>query len=181
MRSVLSIGIILVSVALLVGFVKPRYSGTVDQRTQIEELDEALDNSRKLKEVWDNLLNRYNALEARDVERLRKMVPGNIDNVKMIIEIDSLATQLGLVLRSVEVERDEEVAAASQAYGSVGLSFEMEGSYARFVEFLERLEKSLRLVDVQEMGFKVSRDDDESIISGEFLEFDVLVQTYWLK
>src|SRR5690606_27976899 len=110
MRLVLSIVMILAAIGAVVFFAVPRYQAVADMRAEEAQLNEALANARKLEEARQDLLDRYNSFDPADLRRLQTMLPENIDNVKLIIELDALAAQYGLPLQNVTVENSEETA-----------------------------------------------------------------------
>lgn len=58
-------------------------------------------------------------------------------------------------------------------YGSFELEFTLIGTYSDFIDFLGDLEKSLRIVDIQQLQI-VPKE-------GNNLKYILKVQTYWLK
>lgn len=180
MKTFFSIIVILASILGVVLYVIPTYQSAQALQNEENELNSALTNARLLQEARDDLLLKFNAFTTQDINRLRTMLPDNIDNVKMIIELDALATQLGLSIQSIDViessslSPEEEQARASLPYGVVDLSLQMEGPYERFVEVIEQIERSLRLIDVQDISFR-------SIDTSSDYTYNMTVRTYWLK
>ena len=65
------------------------------------EYQEAIDNSAKLIKVRDDVLRAYNSLTVEDKDRLNKIVPDNVDNVRLIIDVkDDIAARHGLFLKN---------------------------------------------------------------------------------
>lgn len=183
LRTLTSLGILLVAVAVVMMYIKPRYDETKNLETTITQLELAEENSRNLSEEWGRLIDQYDAVPEDDRERVLAMIPDDTDNVKLILEIDALAASLGLSLLDIDVDdsvvfqSDSEIAAAE--YGTLGLKMTVVGEYLAFIEFAEKLESSLRLIDIKEISFSPERDDDEP--DNSVYEYELVVHTYWLR
>jgi Tfp pilus assembly protein PilO len=134
---------------------------------------------RELQNVRDQLLSRYNTFPQADMDKLQKLLPDHIDNVRLILDLDSMAAKYGMRVKNVTTDDDNSRAAQGElgpdesAYESVILSFTVTGTYDTFRQFLADLEKSLRLVDVVGLDFNAN---DTGIY-----DFTFHVKTYWLK
>lgn len=181
MRFFLSTILLIGAIGITIFFIAPRVSGINELRTQEQEFNIALENARRLDETRQDLLDRYNSFKTQDLDNLKKLLPGNIDNVKLIIELDALAGQYGLPLQNISVEdkgaTSEDVQVIEQSggdYGKIQLKFSVRGSYIQFVDFLESLEKSLRIIDVRGLTFQATEQSD-------VYQYNLLIETYWLK
>jgi hypothetical protein len=127
------------------------------------------------------------------------------DNIRLIIQLDALATKNGLSsLRNVDYNADElpttnangttatpatddtsnDAASSLLPYGQFVISFETTGQYSNFLAFLSDVEKNLRLVDVTEVTFSsptstTGTSATASLASG--FDYKVTLTTYWLK
>ncbi|MFQ5540901.1 MAG: type 4a pilus biogenesis protein PilO [Candidatus Paceibacteria bacterium] len=179
MRTALPILFIIIAGGIFFGFIDPAFDRVQALRAEEAKFDQALTRSRELQEVRDQLLSRYNTFSPADIERLERLLPDNVDNVRMVLDFDALASQYGMRLRNIALSTDEgraergQVGASGEAYQSVVLSFSVTGSYDAFRSFLEDLEQSLRLVDVSAISFSAAQ-------SGLY-DYSVSVKTYWLK
>jgi len=175
-KAVLPIVFILATIGIFVGYISPAYQDVKTLRAEAGEYDEALDKSRELQQVRDALLSRYNTFSPNDLNRLARMLPDHVDNVRLVLDIDGIATKYNMRTRNVvvaEESNEESVGPSSTLYESVVVSFTVTATYPDFVRFLEDLERSLRLVDLTSLSFAVSE--------GDLLEFKLGVRTYWLK
>ncbi len=179
MKILLPILFVAVAVGLFMGFIDPTYDRVKVLRAEEAEFDQALDRSRELQEVRDQLLARYNTFPQEDLGRLERLVPDHIDNVRLILDLDSMATKYGMRVRDVsienQVERSErgEIGPNENNYESVILSFSVSGPYDTFRTFLADLEKSLRIVDVVGLSFTADNTG--------LYEYTIAIKTYWLK
>ena len=179
MRLILAIIMILASIVGFVVYIVPSYGEAQTLRAKNTEYETILANARKLEETRDDLLKKYNGFSSGDLERLETMLPQSPDNVKFILELSGLAERSGLLLQNVKVTDDVTDAKRGERktedpYGTVGLEFTIVGSYANFTNFLEGMESSLRLVDINKVSF-VALDDKVNY------QYTVGVTTYWLK
>jgi len=167
----------LLLLVLAIGIYFTFTSGRIDELKAIRavnaEYDQAIENSAKLIKVRDEVLKAYNNLSNEDKDRLNKIVPNNVDNVRLIIDVkDDIAARHGLSLKNIKTSSPVAGAAGSK-YGTVTLSFGVTSSYEKFVAFLKDLESSLRIMDVSRL----------TVATNEFgtYDFTVELKTYWLR
>ncbi len=174
----------LILIVLAVGIYFTFTSGKIDELKEIRavnaEYQKAIDNSANLIKVRDEVLKNYNSLTDLDKDRLNKIVPNNVDNVRLIIDVkDDIAARHGLFLKNIKTSSPAAPAGGGVAndpanqYGMVTLSFSVTSSYEKFVDFLKDLEASLRIMDVSKLSLKTND-------VGTY-DFDVEVKTYWLR
>lgn len=176
MKLVTPIILLLVAVALFFGYTGPAYRGTAEVRTEISSYDQALSQSRVLQERRDELLTAYNLFDAGNLERLKKLIPDNVDSVRLIMDIDAIASKYGMELREVapsQVSLEQAGEQADSELGSMDLSFAVSTTYDNFKMFLEDLERSLRLIEVTNISFSSSSED--------LYEYRVTIKTFWLR
>lgn len=169
--------LILIALALFFVYIKPAYSRIGDTRVEEERFNELLSRSNELKDLRDDLLEEFNSFSSEDVERLTRFLPDNVDNIKLLIELDGIATRHGMVVRDVtfddQREVDNEFMVQNEEIGKLSVGFTVSSSYDRFVDFLADLEQSLRLVDVDSIRFEIGESEN-------FTEYNVTLTTYWL-
>jgi len=184
MRNIIPIMLIIASLGAFLGYVRPRYEVIKELESQKASRDETLTKSRQLQTLRDDLLKRLNTFPTSNLTRLEKMLPDNIDNVRLIIDISAMAAQRGVVVKNVknlsaesiaENAKKETVSDKNSKYGSVVLDMTVTASYDNFIAFLRDLEKSLRLVDIVSLSF--SAPDT----TGGTYDFNIGLKTYWLK
>lgn len=183
-RFILPIVFIVAAVGLYFGYISPQYDEIKQLQLQEAQLDEALDKSRELQEIRDQLLLTYNTFTTEQLDRLQKLIPDNVDNVRLILDIASIAetrdVRIGRVdVADVEREDNGTVGEVSEedTLGSIKLSFIAEATYDNLLLFLRDIERSLRIVDVTELS--VSAGDAD--FAGDTSEYDISFVTYWLK
>ncbi len=151
-------------------------------KTQKVELEMGINQANELLRRQQELLKIYNAIADDQKERLDKLLPDNIDNVRLIIDMNNIAKFHGMSLRGVSVSggdvgtrqsADAQSGESLLSADSVVVSFSVTASYEAFKEFLFDLSTSLRLLDVASL----------SISTGEknLYTFNLGLKTYWLK
>ena len=176
MKILIPIILLVLSGSAFFWFIDPAYQETKGLDHELSLFNDAIDNSKKLKEIRDSVVGEYNAISPADRELLLKFLPNTVDNVRLVRDIDSIAFHHGLTLRNVRVDVGEGtsvVGPSTRTYGVATVSFATHAAYRSFLAFLSDLEQSLRLVDIVTVGFSAS-DQDLS-------EYQISIRTYWLK
>jgi Tfp pilus assembly protein PilO len=124
------------------------------------------------------LVQKRGEIDPENLVKLEKLLPDNIDNIKLIIDMNRIAQKHTLSLKNIRLDSgvkidSEKIGKDNKKYGTVGLSFSVNSSYDNFQNFLNDLEKSLRLVDITDLS--VTSND-----TGLY-DFSVSLKTYWLK
>lgn len=181
MKYVISTLLIAAAIGVFFVAIDPLYGEVQELRGQVNQLNEAFSNAQQIQQARDELLSIFNAIPQEDVERLGKLLPNDVDNVKLILEINQLASQNGLGVRTIETQnmsagaqQEAAVQAARQLpYGAAPLGLTLTGSYSAFRSFLTELDRSLRLSDVTSLSLESGGQD--------FNEYTIELQTYWLR
>ncbi|MDQ5893437.1 MAG: hypothetical protein QG640_449 [Patescibacteria group bacterium] len=178
--------IILIILALGIYFTFTRTK--LDDLKSIKEVNlqyqQALNNSERLVKLRDSVLKTYNDISPDDRERLEKMLPDNVDNVRLIIDANGVAARHGLAIKNVKTSATNAntttptpngrgMANIPNSYDTVTLSFNVNTNYQTFIDFLKDLEASLRIMDISRITLSVS---DTGIY-----DYGVEIKTYWLK
>jgi Tfp pilus assembly protein PilO len=169
---------IISAIGLFFGYIDPSYDGVKALKVQENEFNQALNKSKELKEIRDELISKYNAFSTNDLNRLNKLLPDNVDNVRLVLDIDNIASAYNMRIKDVTIIRSEErepgiIGPSENLYESVKLTFSTVSSYENLKLFLKDLESSLRIVDVIEASFIQP--------IGDLYEYNIGIRTYWLK
>lgn len=154
------------------------YAETKAQSVELRSISDALDKASQLRAIRDKLAIDRNKISELDLVRINKMLPDGVENIGLIIEMNNIARDKGMELLNPSVgdaPNASDVGPDNKKYGSIRMTFTVNTSYERFIEFIQELERSLRLVDVMEVRF--SAPDEKT---GK-MNFGVTIQTYWLK
>lgn len=192
--------ILLGALGIFIGYVHPTYTGKVAElSTEIKNYDAALESAKqfKLKEV--QLSAERAALSAEQITRLEAFLPDSVDNVQLILDLNSLAARSGVQLSDFDIKDSDSESTQSQAGGpvlvagdasmppssgalplsgqkpvdSLEISVTADATYASFRTFLAGVENSLRPLDIVELSLK----DAESGI----YTYQITFRLYWLR
>ncbi len=197
--------IIFVGIAITFFFVvtNPMYdgaSGITALKNEVASYNNALDTSKVLEGERDQLTAKYNNIDPDNLTKLQTLLPDSVNNIRLILEIQQLASPYGMTLSDVKYDTAENAATAGnntatvqgggavqtspQNYGVFNLEFTIAGTYANFINFTKSLESNLRIVDMSSISF--SSDANTAGVStktnsAEVYKYDFKIKTYWLK
>jgi Tfp pilus assembly protein PilO len=210
MKFIFPIILIGVAISMFFLFTNPIYSDITNLRTQVSSYNEALDNSKALENERDKLTAKYNSISKDDLVRLQTLLPDNVDNIRLILEIEQIALPYGMALKDVKynttTEKDLKAKATAESLGGVvgggisqqinkdygiwELQFSSIGTYNNFLNFTKDLEKNLRIVDISSVEFSSSDSYDSGIkgvssknvpAASQVYKYNFTIKTYWLK
>lgn len=187
MNRLVSIILILGAVGIFFGYINPTFTGPVKGlQAEIQNLDNALATAIKFREEQTRLVQEREQIPQSDLDRVKKLLPDNVDNVQLILDVDGIANANGVRISDIGIDESKGsggdggdavgqgvLIQEEKAYESLVLSFTATATYEQFKDFLRDIEQSLRTLDVVEITFSESE-------TGVY-KFDVRVQVYWLK
>ncbi len=193
MQTIIAVVGLLLSGGVFFFYTKPTYDASLSVKAEIAQYDEVLDRIAEFRKLRDELSSRFNAYTDVDKDRLKKMLPDHVDNVRLILDLDNLAARHGIALQNVDVTSSAsraaekqavaiEIGSSDQKYDSLTFAFGTTATYPTFVAFLHDLESSLRIVDLTSLTMDPA---GESVFGPQGIEpkysFKVVLRTYWLK
>ncbi len=203
MKAITSIILIAAAIAFFVFFTKPQWIQLKANRIEVEKLNIAEQNARKLKERIEGLQKIRNNITTADAEKIQKMIPNNVESVKLIIDFDNMLqamvkergtaglyeskTVSGFGKVSIENPKITLNSNASSEdidttqLGVADFSFTVALTYNDFMDFLKRIEYSTRVFDVQSISFTAPNDNKNTNPNEIIYNFNVSLKTYWLK
>lgn len=180
MKNSTALALLLLSVGLFYTFISPHYDKVMALRDQSNKYKEILANVIELGKKRDTLTARYNNLPENEIARLEKVLPGNVDTVNLAMNFDSIAAKYGISIKTIRTsdQGDSPTGEVIQtdtgkSYQPVTVSFSFVATYDNFRSFMQDIEKSLRIVDVESVAFASAPNGLNS--------YNVSVKTYWLK
>lgn len=180
MKSTQNLILIVLAAGLFYAFTSPVYQDTKSLQASVAEYRNVLDNVSRITETRDALLENYQTIPRDQVERLAKILPNNVDAVRLALDLDTIGGRYGIAIKDVQVDThpDQKASLAvvpqyNLGYETARVTFSFVSNYPNFTKFLADLEKGVRIMDVKSVSFKVSD-------SGLY-EHTVTVETYWLK
>lgn len=187
LRTIISLIGLISAGAVFFLFTQPTYDKVQATALEIQQYDAALEKAAELQARKQELLSRFNAFNQQDVQKLEKLLPDHVDNVRLILDLDSLASKHGLAMQNVIVAGQEKVDGAQTTAGSIGISrqkydsltltFTTQGTYQTFQAFLADLEMSLRIADL--VSLKLTPLEAKG--ADPLYSYTISIRTYWLK
>ncbi len=195
-KIIVPILLFIVSVGLYFTYLKPAYSVYLAFKEQEKRLDTAIGDSKELLKRYDDLYGEYSLITATQKEKLNKILPDAVDIVRLVMDLDNLATNHNLSIKSFDIpdvesgqtstvrnRRNNRSGSASKEKESpvakAVLGVEIAGDYKDFKSFLFDVERSLSLMDVVTLDIKTSDmtkpDVEDPIV------YSLGLQVYWLK
>lgn len=202
MRFIIPVILILISVAGFFQFSKPFFNDVNVSRAEVASLNEALSNSKAIESERDKLVMKFNSMSPEDLKKLEVLMPNNVDNIRLILEIEKIASPYGMALKDVKYNTEEkdtkektngakilkQASEVNRGYGDWDLEFSTEGSYSNFTNFIKDLEKNLRIVDVLSVEFSSTEGEalgGKGIVlntqSKDSYKYKFKIKTYFLK
>lgn len=174
---------LLIAIGIFFAYVHPTWNGSIAATKAAIELDnQALIAAEEYKQQENMLATARAAINPDDLTRLETFLPDSVDNVRLILDLNALAARSGLSLTNIDVVTNNPAnPGASQTglpsihddpIGSVNLSMTALGTFSALQTFLQRVEMSARLLDVQKVVVKSSE-------TGVYT-YDLSLRLYWL-
>jgi Tfp pilus assembly protein PilO len=186
MRNSTTILFIVLALAIGIFYLRPQYQKIQGLKAQLLEYNNALEKAKDLKILRDQLLEKYNNIDPASAALLKKVVPEKFDPVALTAVINNIGQQYGMYLSNVSVRKEDNSSSRDALtgetedpipYQKVPITFTFKGNYQSFYKTLADIEKNVQIVDIRKLGIKQLKVDD--ISAG--LQFDVTLDTYWIK
>ncbi len=167
-------------------YTKPTYSSITTVRQSITQYDDAISRAQNMSEKRDSLVSQRQSFSESDVDRLNTFLPDSIDSIKLIIEINNLASRYTQNVKNIRVSDNSSSSSKNTApvstasdtsglsYRPVSVSFIVSLPYDQFLKFVDDLEHNLRLMDITSLTFSQSPNSP-------YYDYAVTLSTYVLK
>lgn len=171
--------LIIIAIGLFYTFTSPQYAIVQNLKAEANEYQQVLDGAVAISETNAAIEDKYRDIPKVEIDRLDKVLPDNVDTVRLALDLDGIAGRYGISLKNVQVDRQEDdntgvISVGSRnPYEKVNVTFTFISNYSNFTKFLADLEKSLRIANVHSMYFQAND-------SGLY-EHRITIETYWLK
>lgn len=193
-RNITAIILIVLAIGIYMTFTKAKLAEVNAVRAVNNEYISAIANADELIKVRDTVLNEYKSLSENDRTRLDKMLPNTVDNIRLIIDLNSVALRHGFSLRNIRAAvtggstKGAPTAVSTPQGGipsgitsiptptldTVSVSFSVSAPYQQFIDLLREFEANLRVMDVTHLSVSVGSTPG-------VYDFGVELKTYWLR
>lgn len=188
-KNIITIVLFVLAAAVFFGYTKPTYDQVRSDRAKVTQLDQLLEQRKSFDIKKAQLISMLNAFPPESMTRLKRMLPDHVDNVRLVLDLDTMASRYGMSIQDVTINRAESantdnsvlgaINTQTSVYDSLTMQFSMRGTYDNFVSFLNDLESSLRLVEIE--AITLNPDTGASVGGEPVYRISVTVRTYWLK
>lgn len=171
--------LILLAIGIFFGYTNGVYTNIKALSATKAQLAQAESSAAALRAKREILAKQYNDIPDTNIARLEKAIPDGVDNIKLVLDINDIASKYGITIKGIQINQQTAGTQASivgpdnRAYGSITLAFSLTTSYETFLSFLRDLETNLRFVDVTSLTFASNKDN--------LYNFGITIKTYWLK
>lgn len=170
--------------AIAYWFMYPTYQEVAVLGKDKAEYQAAIERATKAGERRDELVIKHNTLTDSDVEllKLEKMLPDTSDNIKLVVDINGIATKYGSTIENISYAETKAAASVSNgdqssvpttAYKPITLTFKTKMTYTNFLRFLTDVQQNLRLSDVSAVEFTSD--------STGLYDFTITLKTYVMR
>jgi len=183
------IPIILIIAAGLVGFfyIKPLYFETVSSLAYKMDIDNALQKNKEIEETVVKLRADISSISQSDFDKLEVILPDNIDKIRLLNDINTITLRHGIPFNNLSVNESEiseeisdKIDGKKATLKALLIKFTAStASYNTFKLFLEDIERSMKLMDINSISFS-AHDPDAINPSGSY-SYDVSFNAYWIE
>lgn len=174
---------LLIAIAIFFVYVRPTWDGPIaSAKAAIDLNNQALEAAREYASEQSSLTSARSAIDPANLERLETFLPDSVDNVGLVLDLNALAARSGLSLANIDVITEDKPKGDAQGalpaekehpVGSISLTLSALGAFSALQTFLAGVERSARLLDVQDLVVKGS---DTGVYN-----YQMVVNLYWLR
>ena len=158
-RNITALILIILAVACYFTYTQGAWSDAMAIKKVNDQYTSAIANAQRLVKVRDQVRSDFANISVDDQNKLAKMIPTSADNIRLIVDMNSIASKNGISLKDIKasaVNDQTTTASPSSSQGisintpklsTVKVSFGTTASYAQFMNFLQALELNLRIMD----------------------------------
>lgn len=179
-----SLALVLTAV-IFFAYVNPTWTGSIAAtRAAIAADDQSLAAAAQYSAQQNQLAEARNAINPTYLDALATFLPDSVSNVGLILDLNALAARTGLSISSIDVITSKAPSASNDGalptsspdadpVGSVDLSLSAVGTFSALNSFLSGIERSARLLDVQDI---VVQGSDTGVY-----HYQMRIRFYWLR
>lgn len=176
--------LIALSIALFFLFTNDQYTEMKELLVQKNEYTDSLDKYEELVNTTKGKSEEMNNISSADRNNLSKILPNNVDNIRLFLDIQNIAGRFSMGISDIAVgdnvrsnnsrTQPSAIGPTNSTSGSLTLSFSTVASYGNLIAFLKELEKSLRIVEIKSLSFETNPKSNN-------YQVDIALDTFWLR
>ncbi len=179
MSSTAILSYLVLSISVVYAFIMPFIGNSSRLLGEKARYQEALDQVSNIEAKKNALETEFKQISAAQINKVETLIPSSLNFVKLIADIDAAASKYGISIDKVSSTNNSSAAGSIsetqniEDYNSATISFEFASTYTQFNDFLNDLEKSLRILDIKSI----------QITTGEntVYTYKLSLSTYWSK
>jgi len=189
------IPIILIITSILIGFfyAKPIYEEMSIARSRLQAIDETLQKTKDISSAATELRREIESISPEDLDKLENVIlPDDIDQIRFLNMLSSVASRQNLFLEGLQITNSAgdstdntliDGRVVSAKVNKLEVSFSVSTDYDTFKIFLNDLEQSLALIEVEDISISVpSYESSEEEGNGDVpYAYSVQISTYWIE
>lgn len=184
MRTITPVFSIIIALVVFFSVSKPMFTEIDDIKAQTAQFQEAVDSAQSRNQKLEELINKKQGHDSRDLEYLDALVPQDVDEVKMLVDLKEMAEKHNMLIGNIGVEGGGTGSPASDAssevsgaisynsFSTADITFGLIGTYEQFKSFLADMERSLVLMEVINITFASGE--------GDLQQYDLTIRAFGL-
>jgi Tfp pilus assembly protein PilO len=185
-RNIIIIITILGFIAVVVFLDIPGVQSVLAKRKEIKDQQQVLLDKQDLLLRVEKLSRLYEE-NKESVEKTNYILPSSEEIPNLIVQLEALAFEQGLVLGKVdfktltkeEITQGGEQQQPVQDYQTMNISLQLTGTYDGLKSFLKASEENIRLMDIKSIVFESSAGAEEGQKGPQIFDFSILLNTYY--
>lgn len=159
-----------VIIAALVGFllISPAYQKVKADRVEYITALNTYQTQKALQENINEINSKTKSLRT-ELDKLAVALPAEEESETILVQLENIATDASMKLLAISPQptSDLEVKDDSVPYQHLDVMIQLSGTYAQFKTFLEKIEKNLRIIDIQSINMNPSLSSTQSTSAAE--------------
>jgi len=187
-KTILSVVLLITSIAIFFVWTQNFYLDIQSLTEKKDSLDNLLYRSSEIKQERDDLNTSYKSISVKDLSNLDTIIPLKANPIRYILEMENIVLESRMLLKDIGVQVPEETADTSNTkkfvfgsqkvkgeefYGTIPIKIKIAGAYEDFYSFIGKMEKNLRLTDIDALSFNSNE-------TGVY-EFEIGANIYYQK
>ncbi len=175
------------AIVLYFVYIQPTYSNTiVPLHTQIAKTEKAKIVAKNYSKKESQITQQYMKISSSEHALLNSFLPTVSHNVHFLYNVSTLAINSGFTLskfsensQNIPFQRGVKTSGPTLKISTIVLSG--TGSYQSFRTFLDGLERSLRIVDIQSIGISTENNvSSRNQKNTPSYTYKIILKVYWL-
>ncbi len=185
--------IIILELAAIIGlyfwYIQPTYSGsihTINTDIASEHTNEIA--IQRYVQHKTQLIRKQNNISTSNLSRLSSMLPSSNNTMHFLLNLNALALRSGFTISKFNIDNQSNnqqsntIQKERKIYRTFIVSISGEGTYASFRQFLDSLERNLRLIDITSISIENNNITTTSNIKKQttLYNYSLILQIYWI-